>query len=324
MKEIIIRNNDINQRIDKFLKKEVFFNEEITRGEIIRQIKNGHVLVNDKKVKPSYILREDDKIEINFEKKSKKLIPNKKIKFEIIYKDENIIAINKPAGISVHPVKLDENNTLANGLIYQFPEIKNVGDPSTSSGQVNPRPGIVHRLDKDTSGVMVIARNQKAFLELKNKFKNREVGKKYLTLVYGQLENKSGVIEKPIARSSSHKKQVIAGKKTRTTIRPAITEYKVIKEFRDYSLVEVSPKTGRMHQIRVHMTSIEHPVVGDKLYKGRKNKKADERPACNALRSNAGRQLLHAKNIEFNLFGEDYAFEASMPDDFELFLTNNV
>jgi 23S rRNA pseudouridine1911/1915/1917 synthase len=323
MKIINVEKNNANQRVDKFLAKEFFSprkttsRDKYTRGEIIRQIKNGNILINSKKIKPSYILKESDKIEINFEKKSEKLIPNKNIKFEIIYKNENIIVVNKPAGISVHPVKLDEDNTLANGLIFQFPEIENVGDPSIGSGQVNIRPGIVHRLDKDTSGIMVVARNQKTLEELKKKFKNREVEKKYLAIVHGKLENKTGVIEKPLARSVNYRKQIIAGRKTKTKIRTAVTEYKIVKEFPDHSLVEVSPKTGRMHQIRVHMKSIGHPVAGDKIYssKGAKGNNF------------AKRQMLHAKSIKFTLFKKDYDFSAGFPEDFRIalnFLTKSI
>lgn len=314
MKILNIDKNNTDQRVDKFLssfakasadnKEEVFFNENITRGEIIRQIKKGNILINGKKVKSSYILKENDKIEINFDKKSEKLIPNKNIKFDVVYQDENIVVINKPVGISVHPVKLDENNTLASGLICQFPEIKKVGD--------NPeiRPGIVHRLDKDTSGIMIVARSQKAFIELKNKFKNREVEKKYLAIVYGKMDKKAGVIEKPLARSSNYKKQIVANKKTKNTIRPAVTEYEVIREFDGYSLVEISPKTGRTHQIRVHMTSIGHPVAGDKIYKLKNSNK----------KILTNRQMLHAKKIKFELFGKKYFFETDLPDDFKAFL----
>jgi 23S rRNA pseudouridine1911/1915/1917 synthase len=301
MKKIIIIKEKTNRRFDKFLKEEVFFNENITRGEIIRQIKKGNILVNSKKNKPSYILKENDKIEINFDKKSEKLIPNKDVKIDVIYQDENIVAINKPVGISVHPVKLDEDNTLVNGLICQFPEIKKVGDDPEI------RPGIVHRLDKDTSGIMVVARNQKTFEELKKKFKNREVEKKYLAIVHGKPENKTGVIEKPLARSSDYKKQIVANKKTKTIIRPATTKYRVTQEFSDYSLVEVSPKTGRMHQIRVHMKSIGHPIAGDQKY-SLKGAKED---------NFAKRQMLHAKSIKFSLFGKNYDFSAEFPKDFQ-------
>lgn len=297
MKEIIITKDNINQRIDKFLAKEFF---SYTRGEIIRQIKNGNILINGKIAKPSYILKENDKLKINFEKKSEELIPNKNIKIEIIYEDENIIAINKSAGISVHPARLSETNTLVNWLIHKFPETKSVGDdPKT-------RPGIVHRLDKDTSGVMLIAKNQKAYEELKDKFKNRGIEKKYLAIVYGKLEKKSGAIEKPIARSSNYKKQIIANRKTRTISRPALTEYKVVKEFDIYSLIEVTPKTGRMHQIRVHMKSIGHPILGDEKYRS-KSVKGD---------NIAKRQMLHAERITFNLFGKNYVISAKIPQDF--------
>lgn len=298
MKKIIIAKNDSNQRIDKFLVGEFF---SYTRGEIIRQIKNGNILVNEKKIKPSYFLKEEDRISVNFEEIPEELVPDEKVDFEIIYEDENIIVINKPAGLKVHPAKLPSNEkTLVNGLLHQFPQIKNVGDDPKI------RPGIVHRLDRDTSGAMVIAKNQAAFLELKKKFKNREVMKKYWTLVYGKLENKSGIIEKPIARSASYKKQIIAGKKTKTVIRSAVTGYKVIREFGECSLLEVSPKTGRMHQIRIHLFSIGNPVLGDKIYKKKNLKKMIM----------AKRQMLHAKHIRFSLFGKEYDFTVEIPADF--------
>lgn len=304
MKKVIIEKNGSDCRIDKFLKKEVFFNDEkITRGEIIRLIKSGKILVNDKKVKPSYILKEKDVIIVGRITHNTKLVPNKNLKIEIIHQDENIIVVNKPAGISVHPVKPDENETLVNWLIYKFPEVENVGEDFL-------RPGIVHRLDKDTSGIMVVARNQKSFEELKNLFKTRKIEKKYLALVYGRLKDKRGVIDKPIARSSNYKKQVIAGKKTKTKVRLAVTEYRAIKRHNDYSLVEVSPKTGRMHQIRVHMNSIGYPVVGDKIYGSKKVKSKISVP----------RQLLHAKSIKFELFGKNYFFKTKLPQDFETFL----
>ena len=307
--KLIIKKNNSGNRIDKFLKKEVFFNEEIARGEIIRQIKNGNVLANGKIVKPSHILKENDKLEINLKTTSNELVANKKIKLEIIFEDKNVIAINKPAGMQVHPDFHEKNNTLVNGLVAKFPEIKNVGDPSTSSWQVNMRPGIVHRLDKDTSGVIIIARNQNTFEELKKKFKNREIEKKYWAIVYGKLEKKEGIINKPLARSTTYKKQVIAGKKTETKIREAVTIYKVLKEWDNFSLLEVTPKTGRMHQIRVHLTSIGHPIVGDKIYKEKHSKSAE-----------VPRQMLHAKNLSFDLTGKRYSFQAELPDDFSLFM----
>ncbi len=316
MKTIIFKRK-LGIRIDKFLSavesladktEKRFFDLKITRGEIIRQIKNENILVNGKKVKPSYILKENDDISIIKEQGSmNNIMPNRNIKLEIIYQDENIIVVNKPAGMQVHPVKslsdhgASLDDTLVNGLLYHFPETESVGEDPM-------RPGIVHRLDKDTSGVMVVARNQKAFFKLKEKFKNKKVVKKYWAVLVGRMENKKGRIEKSIARSSDYRKQIIAGKKTRTKIREAVTEYKCLKDLNGYCLVEVTPKTGRMHQIRVHMTSIGHSVAGDKKYffKSKdKNKKV------------FGRQMLHAKTLEFELEGQKMKFEADLPKDFK-------
>lgn len=306
MKKIIVNIKNSGIRIDKFLAKE-FFSHGLTRGEIIRSIKEGNTLVNAKKIKPSYVLKENDVIEVNIEKRHKKIIPNPKIIIKKIYKDENIIVIDKPAGISVHPGSAEQNNTLVNGLIAKFPGLENIHD---NMGDSYLRPGIVHRLDKETSGVMVIAGNMKSFEELKNLFKFGKITKKYIALVHGKLKEKSGVIKKPIARAATYKKQVIAGRKTKTLIRPAITEYKVIKEFANTSLLEAIPKTGRMHQIRVHLFSIGHPVAGDKIYKLKKQKSLDSR------------HLLHAQSLKFDLFGKHYSFSSPLPRDFKKVLEN--
>ncbi|HLN19218.1 MAG TPA: RluA family pseudouridine synthase, partial [Patescibacteria group bacterium] len=301
MKKILISENNKGQRIDKFLAKEFF---DISRGEIIRRIKEKKISVNDKNVKPSYVLKEKDIITISKKQGIENTInPNININLEIIYEDDNIVVVDKPAGIQVHPDHNEKINTLVNALIYKYPEIKNVGEDAM-------RPGIVHRLDKDTSGIIIVARNKKSFSELKKKFQSREIEKKYWAIVYGRIE-KSGVIDKPLARATSYRKQIIAGKKTKTKIREAISCYKVLKKWNNFTLVEVTPKTGRFHQIRVHLASIGHPVVGDKLYKLKKIK-----PTMVA------RQLLHAKSINFELFGKNYEFEAKLPDDFSKYLTD--
>ena len=284
--------------------KGFFLNTDVTRGEIIRNIKAGDIIVNDKKIKPSYILKEKDVIKINISEKSTNIFPNAKVKFEIIYQDKNLIVVNKPAGLQVHPSEKKEQDTLVNGLLSKFPEIKNVGDDPEN------RPGIVHRLDKDTSGVMIVARNQEAFLKFKNKFKNREVQKTYWAIVYGKLKNKKGVIEKAIARAENYKKQTIANQKTKTKIRSAVTEYEVLKEGQNYSLVEAKPKTGRMHQIRIHLSSIGHPILGDDKYKIKSTKTG---PAIT-------RHLLHAKSIAFSLGDDKFKFEAELPIDFSDFI----
>ena len=299
-------------RIDKFLSMEFFLlcknvsQDKYSRGEIIKKIKDGEVSVNLKKVKPSYILKEKDVLQIeNFsESKENKLTPNTEIKLKIIFEDENVIAINKQAGIQVHPSHNEKTNTIANALIKYFPKIKNVHDESKDAFL---RPGIVHRLDKDTSGVLAVAKNQKAFNELKKLFKDRKISKKYMAICEGIFAKKEGLIEKPIARSTSYRKQVIARKNTLTKIRKAETRYKVIKEQANFSVVEVFPKTGRMHQIRIHLASEGHPVVGDLVY---------------GKNSSAKRQLLHAEELKFELLGKKYDFLASLPPDFKKFLAN--
>jgi len=303
MKKIISAENS-GERIDKFLVKEFF---SYTRGEIIRSIWDELVLVNGKKIKPSYILKKDDELEINLEKNIKEIVANNNVLFKIIFEDENMIVIDKPANLTVHPVTLKDKNTLVNGLLAKFPEIRWIGDGSQFS---ELRPGIVHRLDKNTTGIMIVARNKKAFNELKKIFQDRKISKKYLAVVYGKFENKSGLIEKPLGRSRNYKKQIIPNVGSDTKTRTAVTEYSVFKKTGNYSLVEVSPKTGRMHQIRVHLASLGHPVVGDEKY-GKDN-----------LGRKKERQLLHSKSLEFELFGKKYYFEASLPRDFSDFLKN--
>ncbi len=237
----------------------------------------------------------------------------------IIYEDENVLAINKPAGLLVHPISqrtiLKESQrivlcepTLIDWLVEKYPEIKNVGDPSLSSGPLAPnRPGIVHRLDKDTSGVMIVAKNQTAFEYLKNEFKNRKIKKTYLVLVGGKIKEKTGVINLPIGRSRSSPTKRLASLKARGTLREAITEYKVLENFKNYTLIEAYPKTGRTHQIRVHLKAINHPVVCDKIY--------TKNPICPFGLS---RHFLHACSLELTLpDGSRSRFEADLPADLE-------
>jgi 23S rRNA pseudouridine1911/1915/1917 synthase len=304
--KIIKVSKNFGIRIDKFLAMEFF---SMSRGKIIKAIKEEKILVNGVKVKPSYILKESDEIKSDIHFEREELIPNKKIRLDIIYSDENIIVINKPAGIQVHPDGNEKENTVANALIAKFPEIKNVHDGTLGAFL---RPGIVHRLDKDTSGILIIARNMKILEELKQLFQERKIQKKYLALVFGVPKDKKGIITKPIARAGNYRKQVIAGAKTKTKIRGAVTFYKVIRRYKDYSLLEVEPKTGRMHQIRIHLFSISHPVVGDKIYK-MKNIKNPEK---------AERQLLHASELNFKMDGEKYSFNSKLPDDFASFVGN--
>ena len=226
---------------------------------------------------------------------------------KIIYEDGDIIAINKPAGLLVHGVGLDakaerKSETLVDWISDNYPEIKNVGD------EPNLRPGIVHRLDRETSGVLIIAKNQKAFEYLKNLFKKREINKKYIALVKGKIKNKRGVIDSPIGKNKKdfRKKAVFQNSAEKT--REAITEYNVLEKFLEYTLVEAYPKTGRTHQIRVHLKSIGHPVVCDKLY----GPKKEECPF------GLSRHFLHANEIDLILpSGVRIKLEADLPEDLE-------
>src|SRR3990167_9090887 len=229
-----------------------------------------------------------------------KLESDLNIPLNIVYEDDDVVVINKQAGISVHPGINELSGTIANALIAKYPEIIGIGEDPI-------RPGIVHRLDKDTSGLLVVARNQKTFEFLKKEWQEGRVVKKYFALVWGCPKKESGEIVSELARSRKdfRKRMVVkTGKEKEIQGKMAITEYKVIKKFKDYSLLEVYPKTGRTHQIRIHMASLGHSVVGDKVYG--KNKKIPE---------GLTRQFLHAYYLSFGLpaqaglFGKRLAFE---------------
>lgn len=229
----------------------------------------------------------------------------------VIYEDGNVLAVNKPAGISVHGGPQIKEKTLVDWLIEKYPGLKKVGDLPAGRQVIQTRPGIVHRLDKDTSGVLAIAKNQKTFEFLKKQFKSRKVEKKYIALVYGALEKGQGVIELPIGKGGKDFRKKAVGRGMRGKIREAVTEYKLLEKFREYTLVEVFPKTGRMHQIRVHMKSINHPVVCDKLYAGRK------RECPFGLK----RHFLHASSLSFSLpDSSKIKLEADLPEDLQRIL----
>jgi 23S rRNA pseudouridine1911/1915/1917 synthase len=224
---------------------------------------------------------------------------------KIIFQDKNIIVVDKPAGLAVHAGVGTSEKTLVDFLLETFPEIRNVGDDP------EVRPGIVHRLDKETSGVMVVARNQKTFEYLKGLFKNRKVEKKYLALAHGKMKEKEGSVEGEMGRSKKdfRKQALVRGKISVRKERYSLTHFKVKKEFEKSSLLEVSPATGRMHQIRVHLHSIGHPIVGDKKYTFKEFKNID-----------APRMFLHAASINFiGSNNEKYFFESEIPEEFKNF-----
>ena len=243
-------------------------------------------------------------------KKSTNLPLKKNLNLSIIYQDNDIVVVNKPAGIVTHranlkskisKIKTEEKELfLTDWLAEKFPEMKKVGD------EPELRPGIVHRLDKETSGVLVAARNKKSFEFLKNQFQKREVVKKYLALVEGELKNDNGTIDLPIGRSASDFRKKLASDNAKGELREAVTEYKVLEKFPNYTLVEAYPKTGRTHQIRVHFKAIGHPIVCDSLYGGK-------RMTCPF---GLARHFLHANFLEFvSPSGASLKLEADLPED---------
>lgn len=228
---------------------------------------------------------------------------------EIIYQDKNLLALNKPAGLLMHGTSGNQKEaSLADWLLGHYPEVRTVGDDPVS------RPGIIHRLDRDTSGVLLVALNQETFDYLKSLFQKHLVQKIYLALAHGEVKEKSGRIDKPIGLKSGSTKRSVHGGKMK---KEAVTEYKVIKFLKlngeDYSLLEVLPKTGRTHQIRVHLAAIGHPVAGDKMYGGKRK-----------MPDGLNRHFLHAQSIEFTLpSGERMKFEADLPADLKSFLKSD-
>ena len=307
MEKIIAPENYAGKRLDKFIAQNF---PQYSRVYLKEQIKQGNIFVNGEIAKPSYELKEKDEITTALPTKdSLKILPNPAIKLNIIFENDDVIVIDKPAGLSVHP-RQDKNSlplpqeidsTLVSGLLAYYPLLIDVGD--------NPqiRPGIVHRLDKDTSGVMIIAKNQNSFDWLKKQFQDRLAQKKYLVLVNGVMKNTAGIINQPLARSRTNPTK----QKMSADGKPAITEYQVKQRFKNYTLLEAFPKTGRLHQIRVHLTSIGHPIVGDKKYG----------PGHRLTPPGLTRQFLHAKELEIILpSGQKRTFVAPLPIDLNAIL----
>jgi len=232
----------------------------------------------------------------------------KKEQIQIIYEDKDILAINKPAGLVVHSDGKTKEHTLTDWILETYPSLRDVGEPWINpSGETIHRPGIVHRIDRDTSGVLLITKTQESFLLMKEKFKNREISKTYHAFVYGKMTVEEGHIDRPIARSRKDFRLWSAQRGSRGELREAITDYKVLKRGSGATFLEVEPKTGRTHQIRVHLKAINFPIVCDKLY-------APKRDPILGF----DRLALHASSVSFiTEGGKPLKIEAELPDDFK-------
>ncbi len=298
--EYIITAEEKGERLDHYLAGK----EEIgrTRSQIHRLIEEGFVEVNKEVPKPGYRIKADDRILVTLPPPVKAEVEPENIPLDIVHEDKDIIVVSKPRGMVVHPAAGNYSGTLVNALFYHCRDLSGIGGVL--------RPGIVHRLDKDTSGLMVIAKNDLAHQELARQFKAKKIFKQYLALVHGVIREEKGVIEAKVGRHPKHRKKMAvirgAGDEVRGTRgREAVTHYKVLERFDKYSLVELDLKTGRTHQIRVHLTSLGHSIVGDPTYGHRR----EEFPVSG--------QLLHAARLGFVHpgTGKYVEFERDMPQD---------
>ena len=283
-------------RIDKFVKEQL--GEEYSRSAIQLWIEDGHILVNGESVKANYKVNTGDQVTLTIpQAESAEIIPED-IRLDVYYEDADVIVVNKPRGMVVHPAPGHSSGTLVNALMFHCKDLSGI------NGEI--RPGIVHRIDKDTSGLLMAAKNDKAHASLAAQLKEHSVTRKYYALVHGNLSHDQGTIDAPIGRDPHDRKMYTVIEKNS---KQAVTHFHVVERFGDYTLVELKLETGRTHQIRVHMKFIGHPLVGDPMYGRSKGIKMDG-------------QALHAAVLGFihPSSGQYIEFTAPIPDDMEMLL----
>ncbi|MBQ9658478.1 MAG: RluA family pseudouridine synthase [Clostridia bacterium] len=294
MKQYKVEEKDGGKRIDAFISQIEELN--ISRTAVQRMIEEENVLVNDKKVKTSYKIQKDDIISVKKEEAKEVELKAQDIPIEVIYEDKDIIVVNKPKGLVVHPAAGNPDGTLVNAIMAICKDsLSGIG------GEI--RPGIVHRLDKDTSGILIVAKNDNAHVNISNQIKEHQVKKTYIALVRGNIKENEATINMPIGRSTKDRKKMAVSKKGKE----AISHFRVLKRYGKYTLLEINIETGRTHQIRVHLSEIGFPVIGDYIYSNGKNE------------FNVVGQMLHSKEIEFKhpTSGEQMKLEAPLPQYFE-------
>lgn len=293
MKNVIVNENDKGKRLDIYIAEN--FNE-LSRTMIKKLIESNNILVNDKSEKVSYKVQANDNISIDVPEARETKLKAQEIPLDIIYEDSDIIVVNKPKGMVVHPANGNPDSTLVNAIL-------SICKNSLSGIGGELRPGIVHRLDKDTSGLIIVAKNDKAHINMSEQIKERKVKKTYIALVRGNVPEEEATINMPIGRSTKDRKKMAVTKNGKQ----AITHFKVLKRYSKYTLLEIKIETGRTHQIRVHMAEIGYPVVGDAVYSNGKNEFGIEG------------QMLHAYKLEFMhpITNKHMELTAPLPQYFE-------
>lgn len=317
-------SSDAGKRLDAYLAEKI---GGWSRSRLKRLIDDGDVLVNEKETKASYKVRENDEIEVEPTELPTTHFEPENIPLDIVFEDEYLAVINKSAGMVVHPGAGVANGTLANAIAYHFQPRRrrdagaNKTEPTASSvgtdSKQSDRIGIVHRLDKDTSGLIVVAKNEQAAEELSRQFHDREVEKSYVALVHGCIEKRNGTIDAPVARDKHNRLKM----RVTQTGRNALTLWKVRQMLEKFTLLDVEIKTGRTHQIRVHLAYLNHPVVGDATYNEGRDKTVADINVRNAIRS-LGRFFLHAEKLSFThpVTKERLSFTARLPQSLLNFL----
>lgn len=298
----IVLHKEASQRLDIYL---IGKNLPLSRSQIKKLVEEGKITVNEEIVKAGYKLHQNDSIKIEISPPAPIDIIGENIPLDIIYEDDSLIVVNKPSGMVVHPAAGNYTGTLVHALLFHCRNLSGIGGVK--------RPGIVHRLDKNTSGVMVVAKDDKAHWDLSKQFKEHTIERGYLALVWGIMEKREGKIDIPIGRHINDRKKI--SPKTKKG-RIATTNFRVKKDCKEFSLLEIRPETGRTHQIRVHLAHIKHPIVGDPDYGGKKESKVRDPALKEKIRRLQG-QALHAYllGIVHPYTGEKMKFKVPMPTD---------
>lgn len=302
-----VGEDNVDRRLDAFLASQI---NNWSRARLQRLIESEDVLVNNKPVKPSYKLRLGDEIEVELSAADAVSFVPENVPLNIVYEDDELLVVNKPAGLVVHPAAGIQSGTLANALAYHFQQL-----PSHSYEHV--RPGIVHRLDRDTSGLLVVAKTEASLENLSDQFRDRTVFKSYVALVHGRVDADTGKIDQPLARDPANRTRMAVVRGGRSSL----SLFRVRSRYQRFTRLDVELKTGRTHQIRVHLAWLKHPVVGDQTYGGGRDNTVQDTKLRTKIRA-LNRQFLHAERLRLNhpKTGAVMEFKAPLPVELESFL----